>query len=100
MKRYRCYRLNPERAREVSTPVDNSTKPLTTKFQVAFTEAIVWSTQSHEGIAPFLGVARGVEGPLDPGLYLVSPSFPAGTVMDYLSASPNADRWPLVSFEI
>ncbi|KAJ3539900.1 hypothetical protein NMY22_g4526 [Coprinellus aureogranulatus] len=75
LKKYRCYRMQPEEAREIMVA-----------------EATIWSTLTHKNVVPFLGVTHDAQGPNDQALYLVTPFPNHGTIVDYLAASPNANR--------
>ncbi|KAJ3533315.1 hypothetical protein NMY22_g7380 [Coprinellus aureogranulatus] len=81
LKKYRCYRMRPEEAREIT-----------------MAEATIWSTLVHQNIVPLLGVAQhDVQDPGDLTLCLVTPFPQHGTIVDYLAASSSANRCLLVS---
>ena len=65
-------------------------------IQLLQREAIIWANHQFVGVLRFIGVYQCDDGPFDHGLYLVSPFLEHGTINQYLSSNPHANRCLLV----
>ena len=64
-------------------------------YQEFYHEIVRWKYISHPNVLPFLGVLE--ESPGLPRFCIISPWLENGNILEYLSKSPNVNRFELVS---